>query len=189
MSKMFQTFIFLHVAQFLVAAPTEVPKVQPMVPSFAGLLQIGLKIHETAEQAHMSVRKVLGRGTSNRDVIRSIKNNTDELVEKLRGIQGMIKEQTAMEGEPLLRSLTEKLVQTADALSSEDPETAAKAREYLESLQASIFSLLSAAMKVGEKVDQEKDSAAEEVKDGLTKLYLVTNDTLRKTSEALGPKE
>ncbi|XP_038120736.1 uncharacterized protein LOC119770264 [Culex quinquefasciatus] len=186
MSKLFQTFVCLHAAQFLVAAPTE----HPLVPSLAGLLQVGLKVHEMAEQAHMSVRKVLGQGQgSNRDVIRAIKGNTDELVEKLKVIQGTIKEQATAQGEPVLRSLTDKLVQTADALSSEDPETAGKAREYLESVQAGVFSLLAAAMKVGDRVDQEKDSAAEEIKDGLTKLYLVTNDTLRKTSEALGPKE
>ncbi|XP_062560710.1 uncharacterized protein LOC134224998 [Armigeres subalbatus] len=151
------------------------------------LLNVGLKIHEAIEDTHQSVQKALGY-ESDQEVLHAVKENTDELVQKLKSISSLVKEEATKYGEPALKEVADEIVDRAEMISRADPETAKKAQDYLASVQSSIHTLITQVAALDARIEREKQTATNELQDTIAQLYLAATDAARKTSEALEPK-
>lgn len=178
-----EQFFFSLPDKLIVVASLEVSSPS----SLTKILNVGLKIHEAIEDTHQGVQKVLGYQLD-QEVLRAIKNNTDELARKLKNISSTVKEQATKYGEPALREVIDDIVNMADKISKEDPETAKKAQDYLANVQSNIFMLITQVAALDARIDREKQAATNELQDTIVQLYLAATDAARKTTEALEPK-
>uniref|UniRef100_A0A1W7R6L1 Putative apolipophorin-iii n=1 Tax=Aedes albopictus TaxID=7160 RepID=A0A1W7R6L1_AEDAL len=184
MTKLLLVVLAILAHQFIAVTPLEGPSSSK---SLNKILNVGLKIHEAIEDTHQNVQKALGY-QSDQNVLRAVKSNTDELARKLKTISSTVKEQAIKYGEPALQNITDEIVNMADKISREDPETAKKAQEYLASVQSSIQMLILQVAALDARIDKEKEAATNELQDTIGQLFLAATDAARKTSEALEPK-
>lgn len=149
------------------------------------------KAAEALTGLNQSVLKSLGF-QSNEEVVETIQKNTNKYVEQLKTVQANIQEELAKQPNPLdpvITQLNEKIADTRKALSEKNPELVQQAKEYQESVQTRIQSLLTEAQKTGEQLKESSRGATEQLQSALKQLYDVTVDTLQKTVKELEPSK
>uniref|UniRef100_A0A182XE83 Uncharacterized protein n=1 Tax=Anopheles quadriannulatus TaxID=34691 RepID=A0A182XE83_ANOQN len=166
------------------AAPAEEPNF------FQSIMSIKDKIEGVFQETQQNVLKSLGF-QSNEEVVQTIQTNTNQYVERLRSVQGVIEEEVKKNSdifEPILKDLNTKLAQTTATLSEQNPEVVQKAKEYQAQVQSNVQALVAEAQKTVEKLKEDTRVPTENIQDALKKLYDYTFETLTKTANELKPK-
>uniref|UniRef100_A0A182NSF0 Apolipophorin-III n=1 Tax=Anopheles dirus TaxID=7168 RepID=A0A182NSF0_9DIPT len=158
---------------------------------FKNLLDIGGKIQEAFVETQQGVLKSLGF-QSNEEVVQTIQKNTNQYVERLRSVQGVISEEVQKHSdifEPIVKDLNVKLAETTANLSEQNPELVQKAKEYQQQVQSNLQSLVAEAQKTVEKLKEDTRVPTEELQKALKTLYDSTFETLTKTANELKTKQ
>ncbi|XP_040157120.1 apolipophorin-3-like [Anopheles arabiensis] len=157
---------------------------------FQSIMSIKDKIEGVFQETQQNVLKSLGF-QSNEEVVQTIQTNTNQYVERLRSVQGVIEEEVKKNSdifEPILKDLNTKLAQTTATLSEQNPEVVQKAKEYQAQVQSNVQALVAEAQKTVEKLKEDTRVPTENIQDALKKLYDYTFETLTKTANELKPK-
>uniref|UniRef100_A0A182QX76 Apolipophorin-iii n=1 Tax=Anopheles farauti TaxID=69004 RepID=A0A182QX76_9DIPT len=158
---------------------------------FKNFMDFGVKIQSAIDETRQNVLKSLGF-QSNEEVFQTIQRNTNQYVERLRSVQGVIDEEVKKHSdifEPLVKDLNAKLAQTTATLSEQNPELVQKAKEYQEQVQTNVQALVAEAQKTIEKLKQDTSAPNEELQKALKQLYDSTFETFTKTASELNTKQ
>uniref|UniRef100_A0A182JQD6 Apolipophorin-III n=1 Tax=Anopheles christyi TaxID=43041 RepID=A0A182JQD6_9DIPT len=175
---------FAFVRRDAPAAPAEEPNF------FQTIMTIKDKIEGVFQETQQNVLKSLGFQT-NEEVVQTIQQNTNQYVERLRSVQGVIEEEVKKNSdifEPILKDLNTKLAQTTATLSEQNPEVVQKAKEYQQQVQTNVQALVAEAQKTVEKLKEDTRAPTENIQEALKKLYDATFETFTKTANELKPK-
>uniref|UniRef100_A0A182XVI9 Uncharacterized protein n=3 Tax=Anopheles stephensi TaxID=30069 RepID=A0A182XVI9_ANOST len=163
------------------AAPAEEPNF------FQTIMNIKDKIEVAFEETQQNVLKSLGF-QSNEEVVQTIQQNTNQYVDRLRSVQGVLDEEVKKHSdifEPIVKDLKVKLDQTTATLSEQNPEVVQKAKEYQEQLTTNVQSLVAEAQKTVEKLKADTRVQSEEMQKALKMLYDSTFEVFTKTANEL----
>ncbi|XP_050071217.1 apolipophorin-3-like [Anopheles maculipalpis] len=157
---------------------------------FQTIMGIKDKIEVAFQETQQNVLKSLGFQT-NEEVVQTIQQNTNQYVERLRSVQGVLDEEVKKHSdifEPIVKDLKAKLDQTTATLSEQNPEVVQKAKEYQEQVQTNVQSLVAEAQKTVEKLKADTRVQSEEVQKALKMLYDSTFEVFTKTANELKQK-
>uniref|UniRef100_A0A182S847 Apolipophorin-III n=1 Tax=Anopheles maculatus TaxID=74869 RepID=A0A182S847_9DIPT len=157
---------------------------------FQTIMNIKDKIEVAFQETQQNVLKSLGF-QSNDEVVQTIQQNTNQYVERLRSVQGVLEEETKKHSdifEPLLKDLKVKLDQTTATLSEQNPELVKQAKEYQATVQTNVQSLVAEAQKTVEKLKADTSVQSEEMQKALKMLYDSTFEAFTKTANELKQK-
>ncbi|XP_053658458.1 uncharacterized protein LOC128707528 [Anopheles marshallii] len=176
---------FAFVRRDVQAAPAEEPNF------FQTIMGIKDKIEVAFQETQQNVLKSLGF-QSNEEVVQTIQQNTNQYVERLRSVQGVLDEEVKKHSdifEPIVKDLKVKLDQTTATLSEQNPEVAQKAKEYQQQVQTNVESLVAEAQKTVEKLKADTRVQSEEMQKALKMLYDSTFEIFTKTANELKQKQ
>ncbi|XP_052889067.1 uncharacterized protein LOC128297464 [Anopheles moucheti] len=176
---------FAFVRRDAPVAPAEEPNF------FQTIMNIKDKIEVAFQETQQNVLKSLGF-QSNEEVVQTIQQNTNQYVERLRSVQGVLDEEVKKHSdifEPIVKDLKVKLDQTTATLSEQNPEVAQKAKEYQQQVQTNVESLVAEAQKTVEKLKADTRVQSEEMQKALKMLYDSTFEIFTKTANELKQKQ
>ncbi|XP_058448726.1 uncharacterized protein LOC131428696 [Malaya genurostris] len=185
-------FGLLQVSLARVVAPTPVTTSTPSTVGdfFKNLTDFGQKVQKALTETQEVVAKSLGF-QSNQEVVETLQNNTHKYVEQLKTLHTTLQKEGAKHAdifEPVVKDLNVKLAETTKKLSEQKPEIIQKAKEYHETVQANIQSLVTEAKKAGDRLKDESRGATDQLQSALKQLYEITVDNLKKTVNELEAK-
>ncbi|XP_049279801.1 apolipophorin-3-like [Anopheles funestus] len=176
---------FAFVRRDAPAPPAEEPNF------FQTIMSIKDKIEVAFQDTQQNVLKSLGF-QSNEEVVQTIQQNTNQYVERLRSVQGVLDEEVKKHSdifEPIVKDLKAKLDQTTATLSEQNPEVVQKAKEYQAQVQTNVQSLVAEAQKTVEKLKADTSVQSEEMQKALKMLYDSTFEIFTKTANELKQKQ
>ncbi|XP_058451138.1 apolipophorin-3-like [Malaya genurostris] len=192
MAKLMHIILALCLVQVSLARVTrDAPVAAEDSSFFKSLTDFGAKVQEALVETQQSVLKALGF-QSNEEVVETIKKNTNKYVEQLKSIQSTIQEEAQKQAsvfDPIVKDLNDKIAETTKKLSEQNPELVQKAKEYQETVQANIQSLVTEAQKAGDRLRDESQGVSEQLKTAIKKLYDATVQMQQETSNELVPKK